>query len=146
MKRGFTLLELVVVIVIIGILATLGIQQYFRMIERSRGAEARAILGTIRSLAAAHRLDRGNLNAFNDADAGIGAGLPGPALGDCGGTHYFAYDVVKPTTTGNILQARALRCEGASGKNPPGVAAGSNFILVLDTNFATGADAFTGPY
>ncbi|MCX7661429.1 MAG: prepilin-type N-terminal cleavage/methylation domain-containing protein, partial [Candidatus Omnitrophica bacterium] len=28
MKRGFTLLELVVVIIVIGILATLGIQQY----------------------------------------------------------------------------------------------------------------------
>ena len=32
MKRGFTLLELVVVILIVGVLATLGFTQYGRMV------------------------------------------------------------------------------------------------------------------
>jgi prepilin-type N-terminal cleavage/methylation domain-containing protein len=41
-KKGFTLLELIVVIVIIGVLATLGLTQYASMVERGRSAEAKA--------------------------------------------------------------------------------------------------------
>lgn len=46
--RGFTLLELVVVMIIVGVLATLGMSQYGRTVERSRQAEATSILGALR--------------------------------------------------------------------------------------------------
>ncbi len=45
---GFTLLELIMVIVIIGILAALGGPLYFKTVERSRIAEAKRMLGLIR--------------------------------------------------------------------------------------------------
>lgn len=45
--KSFTLIELVVAVVIVGILSTLGINRYFVSVERSRGAEAKAMLTVI---------------------------------------------------------------------------------------------------
>ena len=46
-KKGFTLIEVLVVVIIIGILAMVAIPQFTKSIERSRGAEARAALRNI---------------------------------------------------------------------------------------------------
>lgn len=143
-RKGFTLLELIIVIIILGVLATLGFSQYAAMIERSRGAEAREIAGNIRKLAAAFRMENGTLlpagNAFNAARAGMGLDddqIPTA----CHGLHYFSYALL-PAPTATTISVTATRCTDATpGKNPNAPVAST---LILTSNLATGVDTWTG--
>ena len=47
--KGFTLVELAVVIVIIGVLAAFGVPQFLKSVERSKAAEAFNYLSAVRS-------------------------------------------------------------------------------------------------
>ncbi len=50
MPRGFTLVELLIVVAIIGVLSTIGVPTYRKMIEKARQAEAKQALGAIHSV------------------------------------------------------------------------------------------------
>ena len=145
MKKGFTLLELIIVIIIIGVLATLGFVQYSRMIEKARGAEARALLGNMRTLAGTIYMEN-NSNCTNCINAGLGVGstVPGPAAANCDTSHYFWYNVTASGANG--FTAVATRCIGGTGRLPSGPAADT---VTLVSNFAAaGSDTWTmtGPY
>ena len=61
-ERGFTLLELLMVVIIIAILASIALPQYFRVTERSRTAQALQLLSSIRGSELRFRAqDAGNL-------------------------------------------------------------------------------------
>lgn len=51
LNRGFTLLELIVVMIIVAILAALAFDSYEKEVEKGRAAEALANLGKLRKLA-----------------------------------------------------------------------------------------------
>jgi len=47
MKKAFTLVELLIVIIIIGILATIAVPQYNKMVEKAKWAESPSVLSAI---------------------------------------------------------------------------------------------------
>lgn len=47
MKKGFTLLELMIVVVLVGILAAFGVVGYFGAVDKARNEKARRYLGLI---------------------------------------------------------------------------------------------------
>ena len=48
-RKGFTLVEVLIVVIIIGILAAIGVPQFANSIEKAKGGEARAGLGHIQT-------------------------------------------------------------------------------------------------
>jgi prepilin-type N-terminal cleavage/methylation domain-containing protein len=109
-KRSFTLLELIVVIIIIGVLATLGFIQYSRVVEKGRRAEAATNLGALRSMAYVWHQEGGHPSQYPaTADLQALLGLPSSCSQT---THYFAYSMNSGNGTGT-----ATRC--TSGGKPP---------------------------
>ena len=61
-EKGFTLLELLMVVIIIAILAAIALPQYLRVAERSRSSEALQNLSVIRSAESRLKAEKGDYN------------------------------------------------------------------------------------
>ncbi|MFH1767554.1 MAG: prepilin-type N-terminal cleavage/methylation domain-containing protein [Candidatus Omnitrophota bacterium] len=59
MKKGFTLLELLVVVIIIAILASIAIPQFFNVAERARSSEGASVIGTLRRAQVRYNVEHG---------------------------------------------------------------------------------------
>ena len=71
---GFTLLELMIVVIIIAILAAIALPQYLKTAERSRAAEALQILASIRAAEHRYRVENG---AYTAGLANLDIDVPG---------------------------------------------------------------------
>ena len=90
-QRGFTLLELLMVVIIIGILAAVAIPQYLKTREKARMVEALGVLGQLRSAEiryyAEHETHADTISNL-DFDASVFSGTP-----------LFSYDIGTASTT-----------------------------------------------
>jgi type IV pilus assembly protein PilA len=78
-RRGFTLLELLTVVAIVGILATLGLVSYRRFITSSKSSEAIYMVGSIR---AAQESYRAETLTYLNVSAGFNEYFPTGSVGN----------------------------------------------------------------
>jgi len=127
-KKGFTMVELLIVLIILGILVAVATPMYLANVARSRASEAVAMMGTIRQ-AERETFQRSNVYTAAAGAAGLTTlGIPAET------TQYFsraAYDVVVPPA-GEVANFAAT-----------GPAA-QNFLITVDGSVA-GGNATCGP-
>jgi type IV pilus assembly protein PilA len=58
-RRGFTLIELMIVVAIVGVLAIIGIVGYRRVVNNSRAAEPKQVVGSIRMAQESYKAETG---------------------------------------------------------------------------------------
>jgi len=84
-SKGFTLVEVLIVVIIIGILAAIGIPQFASSIEKARGGEARAGLGHIQT---AEKIYYAENDAYTQNPADLGLSLT---------TTYWSFTINTPS-------------------------------------------------
>lgn len=111
-QEGFTLLELLIVIIILATLAVLGVQKYGLVQERMRTGEAKQILAQIRKAQKAYYLEKGAYGAAIYATDLNQLRIDAP-YGCTNSGYYFQYWV-----NNNARRAVASRCTNAQSKQP----------------------------
>lgn len=136
-KSGFTLLEILVVIIIVGVLASVAMPQLFRNVERSRATEALASLGATKMSIEACAMQFNNDFSTCNTYAAIGMQDPSYDAATNASAH-FAYGIV---TAANTFSVTATR-NGIDNGN-----AGDTVVLARAADGSisrTGTGAFAG--
>ena len=102
-RKGFTLLELMIVVIIIGILASLAVPRFIDAANRAKEAEAMGILGSIRSSQLRYYIDS---NAYTGTIGNLDLSLTSNP------SAYYTYSALDGSTANNIGQAEAVSGTG----------------------------------
>ncbi len=121
-QPGFTLIELIIAVVIIGILASIALPRFMRVVEKGRSAEARNVLGVIRDAQSGYLLE---YDTYTASLAALGVTVPSA----CNASYYFRYSVAVGGG-GTTFTASAIRCT-AGGRSP-----NSGFAYTMTLNNA----------
>ena len=98
-RGGFTLLELLMVVIIIAILASVALPQYFRVVERSRTGQIFEALASIRSSELRFRA-QSITNEYTIAPAALDIGIVTPTAG------WNAFTVTGTAANSNVQTTR----------------------------------------
>ncbi len=129
-KSAFTLLELMIVIIIVGILATLAIPQFTKAAEKARLTEAFGMVGTIKKAIFMYRAE------YNCSPLS-GATIFGTDINTLGlhievpGDSYFHYFI---STGGGLNVPASVDNLRIGGRNPAGISSGDPASLSVNIN------------
>lgn len=107
-KKGFTLIEMMIVIAIIALLATIAIPNYVGFRKKAMTSEAKSNLGTLRTLEEAYQADQ---QTYLVCAAEPAAGIPAGVTTTWGGNANF--DDIGFELKGNIRYQYAVAAGGA---------------------------------
>ncbi len=138
-KNAFTLLELIIVIIIVGILAVVGLNQYNNVIEQGRAREARTNIGYMRKLTQEYYLKNGTLDSMTLADIGVGSSSS-QIPSSCNSKYYFRYGI--GANYSSWLYLYGERCS-SGGKSPNTPRA---YNLNIDYRLTTGTTTWVCYY
>ena len=101
-QKGFTLIELMIVVAIIGILAAIAIPNFMNYQCKAKQSEAKSSLGNIRSMQEAYFAEWDTYSAI------------GPIGFETKGTPRYSYSVTTANTTGYTARATTTNLNGTT--------------------------------
>lgn len=141
-RHGFTMVELMVVVLIVGILAAVAVPLMSGRIDASKWSEGKAGMGTIASALRAYAAEKGSFSAAPSLSA------IGISSNDLDGTYFShdAYAITSATATGGqvsfvITCTAASSTRGGKPSSPPSMTLTCNEANSYVMTFAEGSSS-----
>lgn len=109
-KSGFTLLEIIIVIIIVGVLASLALPRFFATVEYSRSTEALSSIAAIRgAMERCYLQASGSYSGCTAFDTQLDLNDPGTSP-----NAHFSYSIGSATATGYAITATRNTVDGGT--------------------------------